>query len=122
MDIGKRIKKLRKENGFTQAELGQLINKSMQVISNWERGYTGIDKEDIQSLATALKTSSDYLLCLTDNPKYPNEISVNETTDPVADPEFLKFWKKIKDLPPEKRKAIEILLGTDDQSAAAEGK
>ena len=33
-----KIKQLRKDRGLTQASLGKLINKSSQVISNWERG------------------------------------------------------------------------------------
>lgn len=69
MSIGKRIKKLRQEKGFTQKELGDLVNVSPQVISNWERGYTpGIDHDDVLKLADALGTSTDYLLGRTDNP------------------------------------------------------
>lgn len=52
MDISERIKFYRKENGFTQKELGTRINKSAQVISNWERGYTvSINQDDILNLA-----------------------------------------------------------------------
>ncbi|EFF65338.1 DNA-binding helix-turn-helix protein [Selenomonas noxia ATCC 43541] len=52
MNISERIKYYRKENGLTQKELGFKINKSPQVISNWERGYTTtINQDDIVVLS-----------------------------------------------------------------------
>ena len=55
MNIGHRIKSLRKYQGLTQKELAEKVHKSPQVISNWERGYTpNITNEDIINLATAL--------------------------------------------------------------------
>lgn len=58
MSIGDNIRKRRKELKLTQTKLGQLVHKSSQVISNWERGYTtGITIEDLIALADALKIS-----------------------------------------------------------------
>lgn len=58
MSIGNNIRKRRKELKLTQTKLGQLVHKSSQVISNWERGYTtGITIEDLIALADALKIS-----------------------------------------------------------------
>ena len=55
MNIGHKIKSLRKYQGLTQRELAEKVHKSPQVISNWERGYTpNITNEDIVNLATAL--------------------------------------------------------------------
>ena len=62
-----KIKQLRKDRGLTQARLGKLINKSSQVISNWERGYTSsINQDDIKRLATALNINISELLNDTD--------------------------------------------------------
>lgn len=62
-----KIKQLRKDRGLTQASLGKLINKSSQVISNWERGYTSsINQDDIKRLATALNINISELLNDTD--------------------------------------------------------
>jgi transcriptional regulator with XRE-family HTH domain len=54
---------------LTQKELGDSINKSSQVISNWERGYrASIGQEDLMNLAKVFEKSieeiagSDYLL------------------------------------------------------------
>ena len=63
MDIGYKIRKRRKELDLTQVELGQKVNKSSQVISNWERGYTtGIVSEDLHELSVALSVPIDYFI------------------------------------------------------------
>jgi transcriptional regulator with XRE-family HTH domain len=63
LNIGERIKKLRELKKWTQKELGDHVNKSAQVVSNWERNYTpAIAHDDILSLAKALETSPNYLL------------------------------------------------------------
>lgn len=61
MSIGDRIKQKRKENRITQSELGHLVSVSSQVISNWERGYTHPNHDDVARLAEALDCSTEYL-------------------------------------------------------------
>lgn len=87
MVIGKRIRERRKAKGFTQKQLGKLVNKSSQVISNWERGYTpSIPHDDIMALANSLETDPHYLLGFTDDPtpsqlkKVPNKLHDDEKT------------------------------------------
>lgn len=63
MEISERIKFYRKERGLTQKALGMRINKSAQVISNWERGYTtAINQDDILNLANAFSISVEKLV------------------------------------------------------------
>ena len=58
-----KIKTLREAKNLTQSQLGKLINKSSQVISNWERGYTSsINQDDIKNLANALSVNVSDLL------------------------------------------------------------
>ena len=74
MDIGYKIKKRRKELDLTQLELGQKINKSSQVISNWERGYTtGIVSEDLRELSVALSVPVDYFIPSNDSNAMPQD-------------------------------------------------
>lgn len=62
-NIGKKIREAREEKSLTQKGLGKIINKSAQVISNWERGYTStINHDDISKLAAALDKNFNYLL------------------------------------------------------------
>lgn len=63
MSIGDKIRQRRKELCMTQTELGKLVHKSSQVISNWERGYTaGIAVNDLQRLAIALDTDVHFFV------------------------------------------------------------
>lgn len=76
MNIGDRIRERRKFKKITQVELASLINRTPQVISNWERGYTPvIPHEDVLELAIALETTPNYLLGHTNN---PSTMSVSE--------------------------------------------
>lgn len=61
-DLGKQIKDKRKELKLTQKELADLVNVSSQVISNWERGYTTPNSDDLQRLSKALNVSLDNLM------------------------------------------------------------
>lgn len=63
MDISERIKFYRKEQGLTQKDLGIRINKSAQVVSNWERGYTtSINQDDILKLSNAFGVAIEKLV------------------------------------------------------------
>lgn len=59
---GNRIKNLRKQKGWKQKELGQKLDVSPQVISNWERDYSAPDHKDLTTLAKIFGTTTDYLL------------------------------------------------------------
>ena len=61
MSIGERIKAKRKQSKLTQTELGKLVNVSSQVISNWERGYSDPNHDDVARLAVELDCSTEYL-------------------------------------------------------------
>lgn len=60
--IGDSIKKLRKENGWTQQDLAKRINRSPQVVSNWERGYSSVDQNDIALLSDVFKVPADVIM------------------------------------------------------------
>ena len=63
INIGKRIRQRREELHMTQTDLGKKVEKSTQVISNWERGYTPtINYDDITKLAATLNVAVDWLL------------------------------------------------------------
>ncbi|WP_373325680.1 helix-turn-helix domain-containing protein [Sporomusa paucivorans] len=66
--VPNRIKALRRLKKITQKELGDCINVSSQVVSNWERGYTSsIEPLLLQRLADFFNVSVDYLLGRTDD-------------------------------------------------------
>jgi len=78
MEFGDRLKKLRKTQNSTQKELAKKVNVSPQVISNWERGYTDIDRDDLIRLANAFGVTTDDLLNRTPQTFKPLEKELNQ--------------------------------------------
>ena len=64
VDIGKRIKELRKEMGLSQTGLASLIGTTQDTISLWELGKSYPDIIFLVSLCKVFKVSADFLLCL----------------------------------------------------------
>lgn len=63
MSMGKRIKKLRKENRLTMDALGKIIGVQRPAIYKYEHDQIkGIPIETLQKLAEALSTTPNYLL------------------------------------------------------------
>ena len=60
--IGSFIQKARKQEGLTQAELGERLSVTSQSVSNWERGESLPDIALLPDLAAALHCSIDTLL------------------------------------------------------------
>ncbi len=62
MEMGERIRKLRKENGLTQTELAEKVQTTKQNIYKYEKGIiTNIPPDKIEALAEALNTTPAYL-------------------------------------------------------------
>ena len=65
--IGKKIKELRKEAGFTQKQLAKLLNKSETGFASWEQGLAEPCVNDLRLLCKILNVSADELLGIDDN-------------------------------------------------------
>ena len=61
MSIGQNIKKYRKEKGYTQRDLADLIGVSVQAVSKWETDTGAPDISQVVPLASALDISTDAL-------------------------------------------------------------
>lgn len=77
-----RLKKLRKEKGYTQIKMQLLTGIDQSDYSKIEKGKRYYTFEQCKRIALALDTSMDYLAGLTDDPKpyprNPQESLVNE--------------------------------------------
>ncbi len=60
--IGRLICRLRKENGYTQLQLAQLLNLSDKTISKWERGQGCPDISVLKSLSDIFQVDMEKLL------------------------------------------------------------
>ncbi len=62
VNIGQRVASLRKEKGYSQEQLAQILNITGQAVSKWETGHGLPDTALLPGLARALETSIDRLL------------------------------------------------------------
>lgn len=62
----RRIRDLREDRDLTQREMGEILNCSQRVYSNYERGDLDIPTDILIKLAKFHNTSTDYILGLTD--------------------------------------------------------
>ncbi len=71
-----RLKKLRKEKGFTQIKMQHLTGIDQSDYSKLENGHRNLTFEQCRRIALVLDTSMDYLAGLTDVEKaYPRRSS-----------------------------------------------
>lgn len=61
-EIGRRIQNRRKQQGYTQEQLAEMMNVSIQMISNLERGNKAIRIDNLVRLSRILEVSTDYIL------------------------------------------------------------
>ena len=60
-EFGKGLKKLRKERGYTQEDLAELLMVSIDSISNYETGKTTCMPEHVTKICQILNISADNL-------------------------------------------------------------
>ena len=61
-NIGKNIKKLRKEKNLTQEQLAERLHVTRQAVSNWENGKTQPDIETLSVLAEVFEVTVEDLI------------------------------------------------------------
>lgn len=65
--MGKNIKRYRLKCGYTQAELGQLLNKGESTVSMWESGAREPKMKTLEQIAHVLKVDTSSLISGTHN-------------------------------------------------------
>lgn len=94
------LKSRRREKGFTQNSIADVLGVSLGAYRNWEQGINYPDKDKIVKLTELLETTADYLLEQTDNP-LPRSNTNNNGLDPTGKylmDEYKKASQEKKDL------------------------
>lgn len=91
--MGKRIQNRRKQLGYTQEQLAERMNVSIQMVSNLERGNKAIRIDNLMKLSRILNISTDYIL------------TGRETTDDLQ-----ALTERIVQLSPKERSMVEMLV------------
>ena len=69
MKMYKRIRDLREDHDYSQAELAKILNVSQSTYSRYESGFLDIPSEILIALSKLYSVSVDYILERTDNMK-----------------------------------------------------
>lgn len=69
--LSKRIKKLRKQNGWYQKDIANKLNVKSNTLSGYENGTRSPDPDMLMKIADLYGVSVDYLLGRNDNPSEP---------------------------------------------------
>ena len=98
LTLGDRIKEVRKKKDLTQEELAELLNISVEFISQIERGLKLPSMQVFIKLVEALNVSADYLL--------RDSVSTGQLFGSNA------IGRKIDKLNPKQKIALEALIET----------
>jgi transcriptional regulator with XRE-family HTH domain len=99
--VGERVLLLRRRARLSQPELAQQAEMSVTTLNRVENAHQSLYMEKIAALATALGTTADYLLGLSDDPGRASERPSQEAT---AQPVTVQPPTK----PPRTRKATPV--------------
>lgn len=94
LSFGKRISILRKELKLSQTDLAKQLSTSVSVVSRYELDKMTPSVDTAKKLAQLLNTSVGYLL------------GENDNAELFKNPEMLRRFKDIDDLPEKDREAI----------------
>ncbi len=109
-------------------DLAKRCGVSHTLIDTLEKGYDPRTRkparptvDSLKKIAIGLGVNVLDILILVADEEYSDLSSTNITQAPnelsPQDLEILELARKLKNLPPEKRKALEILAGTDEQQS-----
>lgn len=123
MDIGNKIRQLRKQHGVTQENLGAYLGISAQAVSRWESGACCPDIELLPPLAEFFDVSTDELLGI-DRSKASQIIKdcITETEKLFELGEYDKIVILVRDYLEKYPNSTELRLTLADALVSAEGK
>ena len=82
--VGERVLLLRRRAKLSQPELAQQAGMSVTTLNRVENAHQSLYMEKIVALATALGTTADYLLGLSDNPSKPRALVRTHEDEPTG--------------------------------------
>ncbi len=68
MNYTKRLYDLRTDNDLTQEDVARALNTTKQNYGRYENGKRKLNIDDLIALSKFYKVSTDYILCLKDEP------------------------------------------------------
>ena len=69
MDYRRRLREIREDRDYSQAEIGRILKKSQQGYSHIENGRAELKIDDLILLCDFYSRSADYIIGRTDDPR-----------------------------------------------------
>ena len=107
-----RIKELRKKFGLSQGVLADMLHVHQTAISQWERGTTTPDIDNLQGMSELFSVSVDYLLGRTDQPSAvpaENEIQPSALAGSELDEQLISDLVSLS--PQEVQRVLDFISG-----------
>lgn len=82
MNMGGKIRDLRKQKKLSQTELGKLVHVSQQTVTAWENNKAEPTSSAVVQLAEVFNVSTDYLL---GRPEKQNEVQTEQDLERALD-------------------------------------
>ena len=101
MTIGEKIRKLRKEKGWSQSQLAQKIDINTRNISLYESEKAIPSSETVQKLATLFDVSTDYLF---------NDEPQNIASMGIKDKSLISLFEEIDKMTVEEKNAVRVFV------------
>ncbi len=79
--LGKRLKDLRVQRGFKQADIATSADVSVDTIGRWEAGNGSPSADKLKFIAQKLSTTAAYLLGETEDSSLPGKTFVNDSSE-----------------------------------------
>ena len=97
--IGHRIEELRKQQGYTMEQLGNLCGVQKSAVNKWEKGAVSrIDSDTMDKLCMALKCDSAYLKGITSE-KHTSSVIEYLTKNSDFSNELIEIVKLCRTMP-----------------------
>lgn len=95
VEIGERIKLIRKNLGLSQREFAEKINMKTQYLSNVEKGVSGLTIEKVKCICGIANVSADYIIFGSDSLAIN---SLKETFSQYKDEDINKAFEILKEI------------------------
>jgi transcriptional regulator with XRE-family HTH domain len=101
-NLGTRIQELRKQNGYSQVELGQKVGVSKSQVNRYENKEVQPPADILNKMADLFGTSVDYLI---------NGQSEEKAKATLKNAELLKHFKQVEELPDDEQLTVIKFVG-----------
>jgi transcriptional regulator with XRE-family HTH domain len=94
MQVGERLKKLRKKNKFPVAKITDSLNIARSTYNNWEAGTRSPKGDQLINLASVFNTTIDYIVGRTDD---DSPVNVEDMWDLLKETKLVYKGKEISE-------------------------